>query len=92
MTTKRKKTMIKWKYNVGAKCIIQSRYEGLIEVTVTSLVDYWGEPSYELDQLVQIDKDGNRVGSRELVEHEEEYIFASSSDIPCPEHLLTPVE
>lgn len=78
-----------WKYKVGDECIINSRYEGAQEVTVVSLVNYAGEPHYELDRLIQIDKSGDSVGSAEFIEHEEEYIFSECCDTPCPEGLLT---
>lgn len=51
------------RFEVGEKCYILSRDSGYVERQIVSLVKYKGQPAYEFDRLVTINKSGDKVGS-----------------------------
>lgn len=79
---------MKFRYKVGEEVFISSRHEGIMRVKIVSQIEYDSAPHYELDKLVEITKNGDKVGSSIYVLNEAEFIFPESFEIPCPEWML----
>ncbi len=79
---------MEYRFKIGDEVFIASRYDGTQRVRIISLVEWQGVPCYELDKLVQVTKDGDRVGSKEFEEVEAEWWFPEHEISPCPESLL----
>lgn len=54
-----------YKYPIGTTVYVMSRKDGYIKTKIVSQVDYQGHPAYELDKLITINKNGDKVGSKE---------------------------
>jgi len=81
-----------FKYKEGDTGYVMSRKDGYIPVTIVSQVEYEGEPHYELDKLITIDKNGNKIGSKEydiIPEWETPWGWEEGYDIsPCDERNI----
>jgi len=79
-----------FKYKEGDTGYVMSRKDGYIPVTIVSQVEYEGEPCYELDKLITVNKDETlKYGGDEEYQvegtdygmwYEEDYTV-----LPCPE-------
>lgn len=77
-----------FRFNVGDEAFVTSRYDGIQRVNIVAQIEYKDQPHYELAQMIQINKDGDMVGSSKYSHHEGEYIFPDHTESPCPESML----